>query len=178
MHLYEKTLDSLVIHEGKIITLTKDTVELENGEEAIREVVHHHGGVCIVPINENDEILFVKQFRYPFKDVLIEIPAGKLNAGEDHYECGKRELLEETGACASEFTYIGVMYPTTGYVTEKIHMYYAKGLTFTQQNLDDDEFLDIVKIPFEKAVEMIMSNEIPDAKSQIAILKTAKILGK
>lgn len=178
MHLYEKTLDSLVIHEGKIITLTKDTVELENGEEAIREVVHHHGGVCIVPINENDEILFVKQFRYPFKDVLLEIPAGKLNAGEDHYECGKRELLEETGAQASEFTYIGVMYPTTGYVTEKIHMYYAKGLTFTQQNLDDDEFLDIVKIPFEKAVEMIMSNEIPDAKSQIAILKTAKILGK
>lgn len=178
MHLYEKTLDSLVIHEGKIVTLTKDTVELENGEKAFREVVHHHGGVCIVPINENDEILFVKQFRYPFKDILLEIPAGKLEKDEDHYECGKRELLEETGATASEFTYIGVMYPTTGYVTEKIHMYYAKGITFTQQKLDDDEFLDIVKIPFDKAVEMIMSNEIPDAKSQIAILKTAKILGK
>lgn len=178
MHLYEKTLDSLVIHEGKIVTLTKDTVELENGEKALREVVHHHGGVCIVPINENDEILFVKQFRYPFKDILLEIPAGKLEKDEDHYECGKRELLEETGATASEFTYIGVMYPTTGYVTEKIHMYYAKGLTFTQQKLDDDEFLDIVKIPFDKAIEMIMSNEIPDAKSQIAILKTAKILGK
>ena len=178
MHLYEKTLDSLVIHEGKIVTLTKDTVELENGEKAFREVVHHHGGVCIVPINENDEILFVKQFRYPFKDILLEIPAGKLEKDEDHYECGKRELLEETGATASEFTYIGVMYPTTGYVPEKIHMYYAKGITFTQQKLDDDEFLDIVKIPFDKAVEMIMSNEIPDAKSQIAILKTAKILGK
>ena len=178
MHLYEKTLDSMVIHDGKIISLTKDTVELENGQNAIREVVHHNGGVCVVPITENNEIIFVKQFRYPFKEILLEIPAGKLDKGEDHYDCGKRELLEETGAVASEMTYLGVMYPTTGYLTEKIHMYFAKGLTFTKQKLDDDEFLDVVKIPFEKAVEMIMSNEIPDAKTQVAILKAARILGK
>lgn len=177
MHLYEKTLDSMVIHDGKIIKLTKDTVELENGQNATREVVHHNGGVCIVPITENNEIIFVKQFRYPFKEILLEIPAGKLDKGEDHYDCGKRELLEETGAVASEMTYMGAMYPTTGYLTEKIHMYFAKGLTFTKQKLDDDEFLDIVKISFEKAVEMIMSNEIPDAKTQLAILKAARILG-
>ena len=178
MHLYEKTLDSVVNLDGKIIKVTTDTVELENGEKATREVVHHNGGVCVVPINENDEIIFVKQYRYPFKAVILEVPAGKLDIGEDHYECGKRELLEETGAVASELTYIGVMYPTTGYVTEKIHMYYAKGLTFTKQDLDEDEFLDVVKIPFKKAIEMIMSNELPDAKTQIAILKTARILNK
>lgn len=178
MHLYEKTLDSVVNLDGKIIKVTTDTVELENGEIAFREVVHHNGGVCIVPITEDDEIIFVKQFRYPFKEVILEVPAGKIDKGEDHYDCGKRELLEETGAVASEFTYIGVMYPTTGYVTEKIHMYYAKGLTFTKQKLDEDEFLDVVKIPFDKALEMIINNDLPDAKTQISILKTARLLGK
>lgn len=178
MHLYEKTLDSLVIHKGRIITVTEDTVELENGEKAKREVVHHHGGVSIVPITENDEIILVKQFRYPLKDVILEIPAGKLEKDEDHFECGKRELLEETGAVASEYTYLGVMYPTTGYDTEKIHMYLAKGLNFKNQDLDADEFLDVVRIPFDKVVEMIMSNEIKDAKTQIAVLKTARLLGR
>lgn len=178
MHLYEKTLDSLVIHNGKIITVTEDTVELENGKTAKREVVHHHGGVSIVPITDNDEIILVKQFRYPIQEVILEIPAGKLEKDEDHFECGKRELLEETGAVASQYTYLGLLYPTTGYDTEKIHMYLAKGLTFAKQDLDADEFLDVVKIPFDKVVEMIMSNEIKDAKTQIAVLKTARLLGR
>ena len=178
MHLYEKTLDSMVIHDGKIITVTTDTVELENGTKASREVVHHSGGVCVVPITDEGEIIFVKQFRYPFGEVLLEIPAGKLNKGENHYECGKRELVEETGAVAGEFTYLGVLYPTTAYLTEQIHMYYAKNLSYTKQNLDEDEFLDVVKIKFEKAIEMVMNNEIKDAKTQIAILKTARIFGK
>lgn len=176
MHLYEKTLASELIHDGKIIKLTKDTVELENGQTALREVVHHNGGVCIVPLTENDEIIFVKQYRYPFKEVLLEIPAGKLDKGEDHYDCGKRELLEETAAVAEQFDYMGVLYPTTGYLTEKIYMYLAQGLTFEKQKLDEDEFLDVVKIPFDKAVEMIMNNEICDAKTQIAVLKAARIL--
>ncbi len=178
MHLYEKTLDSLVIHDGIVIKVTKDTVELENGKTSVREVVHHNGGVCVVPLTDKDEIIFVKQFRYPFKEVLLEIPAGKLNKGEDHYLCGKRELLEETGAVAEHFEYLGVMYPTTGYLTEKIYMYYAKGLTFENQMLDEDEFLDVEKIPFQKALEMVMNNEINDAKTQIAILKLARLLGK
>jgi len=178
MHLYEKQVKSEVIHEGKIIRVTRDTVELENGQEALREVVHHSGGVCVVPITENDEIIFVKQFRYPFNDVLMEIPAGKLNYGEDHFECGKRELLEETAAVASDYQYLGVMYPTTAYLTEKIHMYLAQGLTYEEQNLDEDEFLDVVKIPFDKAIEMVMNNEIHDAKTQVAVLKAARILNK
>lgn len=176
MHLYEKQLSSKIIHDGKIIKLSVDTVELENGRTATREVVHHNGGVSIVPLTDNNEVIFVKQFRYPFNDVILEIPAGKIDKDEFHGDCGKRELLEETGAVAQKFDYLGVMYPTTGYVTEKIHMYLARGLSFKSQNLDDDEFLDVVKIPIEKAIDMIMNDEIHDAKSQIAILKTARML--
>lgn len=175
MHLFEKTISSKLIHKGKIIDLKVDEVELENGQIAKREVVLHNGGVCIVPITDDNEIIFVKQFRYPFSSVLLEIPAGKLEKGEDHCECGKRELLEETSAVADTFTYLGCLYPTTAYLTEKIHMYLASGLRYENQNLDDDEFLDIVKIPFDKALEMIMNDEIHDAKTQIAILKVAML---
>jgi len=178
MHLFEKTLESKHIYDGKILKVTVDTVELENGQTALREVVHHYGGVCVVAVTENNEIIFVNQFRYPFNDVLLEIPAGKIDKGEEHFECGKRELLEETGAVASDYKYLGVMYPTTGYLTEKIHMYLAQGLTFEEQSLDNDEFLDVVKIPFDKAIEMILNNEIPDGKTQVAILKAARILNK
>ncbi len=178
MHLFEKTISSERIYEGRVINLRKDTVLLENGQTAAREVVEHSGGVCIVPIMDDGTVLFVKQYRYPFGEVLLEIPAGKLNPGEDHFECGKRELLEETAAVAGEFIYMGMLYPTTAYLTEKIHMYLARGLTFAEQKLDDDEFLDVVKIPFEKAVDMVMSNEIKDSKTQIAILKTHLLLGK
>lgn len=176
MHLYEKTLTSDKLYEGKVVSLYKDTVELENGETAVREWIEHHGGVCVVPINENNEVLFVKQFRYAFREVLLEVPAGKLNKGEDHYECGKRELLEETGAVCENYTYLGVMYPTTAYLTEKIHMYLATGLDFKSQKLDDDEFLDVVKIPFDKAIEMVMNGEIQDSKTQLALLKAKMFL--
>lgn len=178
MHLYEKQLSSKIIHEGKIITVTEDIVELENGCEAVREVVHHSGGVCVLALTDENEIIFVNQFRYPFEDVLLEIPAGKLNASEDPLECGKRELKEETGVAAAEYIFLGEMYPTTAYLTERIHIYLARGLDFSSQNLDEDEFLDVVRIPFEKAVEMIINNEIPDAKTQVAILKAKMILQK
>ncbi|MBQ8175502.1 MAG: NUDIX hydrolase [Oscillospiraceae bacterium] len=178
MHLFEKTVTSELIFDGKIITVKKDTAELENGEIVNRELVVHPGGVCIVPINDKGEILMVKQFRYPFQEALLEVPAGKLEVGEDHREAGLRELREETGAVCEKFEYLGVCYPSVAYLTEKIHMYLATGLTFENQDLDEDEFLDVVKIKLEDAVEMIMNNELPDAKSQCAILKAAKILGK
>ncbi len=178
MHLFEKTVTSELIFDGKIITVKKDTAELENGEIVNRELVVHPGGVCVVPINENGEVLMVKQFRYPFKEALTEIPAGKLEIGEDHREAGLRELREETGAVCENFEYLGVCYPSVAYLTEKIHMYLATGLTFENQDLDDDEFLDVIKIKLEDAVEMVMNNELPDAKTQCAILKAARILGK
>lgn len=175
MHLFEKTIASERLYEGRILSLRRDTVELENGKSATREVVEHSGGVCVVPLTENGDILLVRQFRYPFGETLLEVPAGKLNPGEDPFTCGKRELLEETGAVPVEYESMGVLYPTTAYLTEKIYMYVARGLTFEQQELDDDEFLDVVRMPFEKALAMVLSNEIRDSKTQIAIMK-AKLL--
>ena len=176
MHLFEEMISSETLYNGRVIDLKKDTVLLENGTSATREVVEHSGGVCVIPVMENNDLLFVKQFRYPFSDVLLELPAGKLNKGEDHYECGKRELLEETGAVPDEYSYLGLVYPTTAYLTEKIYLYIAKGLHFSEQKLDDDEFLDVVKIPLDKAFEMVMNDEIRDSKTQIGILKAYYLL--
>lgn len=177
-HLFEKTLDTTQIFDGKVVRLRRDTVLLENGEKALREVIEHSGGVCVLPLNENGEILFVKQFRYPFKSVLLEIPAGKREKGEEPLECGIRELKEEVGAQADKITYLGKLYPTVAYDTEVIYMYLAEGLSFSSQHLDADEFVDVVKIPFDKAVEMVMNDEIPDSKTQLAILKAKILLGK
>lgn len=138
----------------------------------MREVVYHNGGVCILPLCENGDVLFVKQFRYPYKEEVLELPAGKLEKGEDPLESGKRELLEEVGATAQKITSLGKLYPSPGYCGEIISMFLAEGLSFSSQNLDEDEFLDVVRIPLEKAVEMVMSSEIPDSKTQTAILKT------
>ena len=140
-------------------------------------MVRHPGGVCIVALTENNDVYFVKQFRYPHAKVLLEIPAGKLEWGESHLECGKRELHEETGCTADEFTYLGCLYPTPAYDSEIIHMYLAKGLHKDKQKLDDDEFLEVYTIPLDKAVEMVMNNEIEDAKTQLALLKAARLLG-
>lgn len=171
MHLSEKTVEVEKIYEGKIIEVTRETAELENGERAIREVVHHSGGVCVLPITDGGEILMVKQFRYPFKEVLLEIPAGKKEPGEDPLECGIRELQEECGARAREMIPLGKLYPTVAYDTEIIHMYLARGLSFGEQSLDEDEFLDITRIPFAEAYGMVMNGDIPDSKTQLAILK-------
>ncbi len=177
-HLHEETLSSDVIFEGKILRLKKDTVMLENGEHAFREVVEHSGGVCILPVTDDGEIIFVRQFRYPFKEILTEIPAGKREKDEEPLTCGIRELKEEVGAVADKITYLGKLYPTVAYDTEVIYMYLAEGLHFSDQHLDEDEFVDIVKIPFDRAVEMVMRDEIPDSKTQIAILKAKVLLNK
>lgn len=176
MHLEEKTLESGLAFKGSILEVYQDTVLLENDKTAKRDVIRHPGGVCIVALTENNEVYFVKQFRYPHKKVLLEIPAGKLEWGESHFECGKRELREETGFTADEFTYLGCLFPTPAYDTEVIHMYLAKGLHKAEQELDDDEFLEVLTIPLDEAVKMVMNNEIEDAKTQLAILKTAVLL--
>lgn len=172
MHLDEKTKDSSVVYDGKIFKIKKDTVILEDNSEAVREFVVHHGGVCVLPLTENNEILMVKQYRYPLGEATLEVPAGKLNGpGEDHFEAGKRELLEETGAAAENIEYLGEIYPIPAYTTEIIHMYLARGLSFSSQNLDEDEFLDVVRIPFEEALKMVMDGTIKDSKTMIIIMK-------
>ncbi|MDE7398406.1 MAG: NUDIX hydrolase [Oscillospiraceae bacterium] len=176
MHLEEKTILSEMMYDGRIVKLLRDSVKLENGKTALREVIRHPGGVGIVPLDEDNNVLMVRQFRYPHGKVLLEIPAGKLEYGENPRECGLRELKEETGCTCDSFEYLGNLIPTPAYDTEVIHMYLARGLHSGEQNPDEDEFLEIEKIPLEKAVEMIMNNEIADAKTQISLLKTAKML--
>lgn len=177
MHLQEKTVSSETAYEGLIFTITRDIAQLENGKLAERDVLRHSGGVCVIPVTENNEIYLVKQFRYPFKEITVEIPAGKLDEGEDHADCGRRELLEETGLTCCEYTYLGKLYPVPAYDTEIIHIYMARGLSLERQDLDEDEFLDVEKVDLSEAVEMVMDGRILDAKTQIAILKAARILG-
>ncbi len=172
-HLNETTLESQLIFEGRILHVEKDKVQLEDGSQAFREVVRHPGGVCILALTDQEEVLFVRQFRYPHSTVTMEIPAGKLEYGENPEECGKRELLEECGCTADEFTYLGKLFPTPAYCSEVIHMYLAKGLHYGSQSLDSDEFLDVEKIPFDKAVRLVLSDAVPDSKTQIAVLRYA-----
>ena len=172
MNLEEKQLSFEYIYKGKIINLRKDIALLPNETNAIREVVEHPGGVCVAALTDNNEVLFVKQFRYPYSEIVLEIPAGKRdNQTEEPLQCGIRELREETGATAENFISLGELYPTPGYCGEIIWMYAATNLKFGDQELDDDEFLDVEKIPLEKAIEMIINGEIKDAKTQTAVLK-------
>ena len=176
-HLFEETLSSEQIFDGRVVKLFRDEVLLENGEKATREVIKHSGGVCVLPLDGDGNIYMVKQFRYPFKQVLLEIPAGKKELGEEPIECGIRELGEEIGATAEKVTPLGKLYPTVAYDTEIIWMYLAEGLTFAGgQHLDPEEFVDIVKIPFDEAYRMVLADEIPDAKTQLAILRAKALL--
>lgn len=176
MKLTEKTIESEVIFDGKVIHVKRDKVELENGKNSMREVVEHPGGVCVAALTEENELLFVRQFRYPYKEVVLEIPAGKLEKGQTPLENGKRELLEETGAVGREYITLGQLYPSPGYCGEIIHIYFCKIDHFEKSCLDEGEFLNVERIPLDHAVEMVLNNEIPDAKTQVAILKTAALL--
>ena len=174
MKLNEKTIKEEYIYKGRIINLRKDEVELPNGKTASREVIEHPGGVCILPLTDKNEIVMERQYRRPYDDVLLEIPAGKRDGnGEEPIECGKRELREETGAVAEKYTNLGELYPSPGYCAEVIYMFLAEGLTFGSDDRDEDEFLNIELVPFEKALKMVLSGEIKDAKTQAAIMKTA-----
>ena len=172
MDLTEKPIKQDYIYKGKIVNLRVDDALLPNGTTAKREIVEHPGGVCVAALTENNELLFVEQFRYPYFELVLELPAGKLEYGEDPFEAGKRELKEETGATAEKYEDLGKLYPTPGYCGEIIHMYLARGLNFGEQNLDSDEFLEVKKIPLEKAFQMVMNNEIRDSKTQVGIVKT------
>ena len=178
MSHFEKTLHSQDVFVGKVIHVTNDEVELENGNTAMREVVGHPGGVCVAALTENEELLFVRQFRYPYKEVLLELPAGKLEKGQTPLENGKRELLEETGAIGREYMTLGKLYPSPGYCGEIIHLYFCRVDHYENQQPDEDEFLDFIKIPLNKAVEMVLNGELPDAKTQTAVLKTAMLIDR
>lgn len=170
--LYEKTLSDQLIYDGIVVELHKYGVELPDGREACREIVRHPGAVCVLPLTDEGEVICVRQFRYPFGKVLTEIPAGKLDSrDEDPLEAAKRELREETGAIAGRMIFIGDLYPSVAIFDECIHMYLATDLTFGETDPDDDEFLDVLRIPIDELAEAVLRGEITDAKTQTAVLK-------
>ncbi len=176
MKLTETTKQVHEIFDGRIIRVHVDDVELENGKMTKREVVEHPGGVCAAVLTPENELIFVRQFRYPYKEVLLELPAGKLERGEDPFKAMKREQLEETGTAAEKYVSLGKIYPTCGYSAEIIYLWACRVTQDTGSlHLDEGEFLNNVRIPLEKAVEMVLNNEIPDAKTQIGILRTARL---
>ena len=172
----EEKLESQTIYQGHIITVTQDTVRLENGDHARREVVHHHGGAAVVPVGENGEVYLVRQFRYPMGRELLEIPAGKLEPGEDPKTAALRELEEECGLTADRVIDLHPIYPSVGYDTEVIYIYLATGLHETECHPDADEFLDRLSCPLDTLVEMVMNGEICDAKTVAGILKAKRYL--
>jgi ADP-ribose pyrophosphatase len=176
MELFEKKVSSKQIFDGKIVKLFVDEVELPNGQIATREIVRHPGAVCVVPLTDEGEVVMVRQFRYPFEEVLLEIPAGKLEIGEDPLEAVKRELEEESGAVAGKIEHIGEMYTTVAIFDEKIQMYIATDLTFKDAHPHSDEFITSEKIPLSTLIDMVMRGEIKDSKTQIALLKAEKYI--
>ena len=176
MELTEKTLSSEKIFDGRILHVRRDTVLLPNGHQSTREVVDHPGGVCVLALDDQERVLVVPQFRYPYGEVLRELPAGKLEYGEDPAQAAIRELREETGAVAGTFQPLGELYPSPGYCGEIIRMYLARDLSFGDTDPDEDEFLGLERVPFSQLVEQVLSGEIKDAKTIAAVLKV-KLLG-
>ena len=173
----ETTVSSELIYDGNVIHVYRDDITLPDGKPAYREYNRHIGAVCVIPITDKGEVICVRQYRYPIGDVLLEIPAGKLDyKGEDPDEAVCRELREETGAVCEKLTYLGRFLGSPAILDECIHMYMAEGLTFGDTDPDEDEFIETVRIPLSELVEMIMRGEVPDAKTQLAALRAEKIL--
>ena len=179
MDLKETMVSSQTIFEGKIIKVTLDQARLPDGTLASREVVYHPGGVAVLALDDDNTVYLVKQYRYPIQQLLLELPAGKLDHGaEENVLLGaQRELSEETGLEAAKWTYLGYTLASPGFCDEALHMYLARGLTRKRQHLDEDEFLDVVTMPFGQLVEQVMDGTITDGKTVSTTLKVKVLLG-
>lgn len=176
-NLNEIMIESEEIFDGQVVHLFKDDVELPNGKIATRETIRHIGAVGIVPMTDNGQVIVERQFRYPLNRVITEIPAGKLESKtEDTLSAAKRELEEETGLIADEWSELGHYYPAAAYCDEVITLYLARGLHKGTRNLDEDEFLNIMTVSLDKLVEDIMQGKIADGKTQVALLKVYHML--
>ena len=179
MELTERTVSSQTIFRGRIIRVDMDQVELPDGKTADREVVYHPGGVAVLALDRDNSVSLVRQFRYPIRQELLELPAGKLDHGaeEDRLLGAKRELSEETGLEAEEFTYLGCILASPGFCDETLHMYLARQLTPTPRHPDEDEFLDVLTMPFDELFAQVMDGTVTDAKTVATVLKTKYLLG-
>ena len=170
--LEEKMISRQNIFDGYVLHVRKDTISLPNGKEATREYCHHNGAVCVIPVTADKEVICVRQYRYAMHSDLLEIPAGKLDyPEEDHTEAVIRELREETGAVCKKLTYLGEYWGSPAILDEKIYMYMAEDLTFGDTDFDEDEFIEIVRVPLDTLVQMVLDGKIPDGKTQAAVLR-------
>lgn len=176
MDYTEKTLRRVNTLKGVIVDVEEDMIELPNGKITMREVVRHPGGVCVAAVAEDGTIAMVRQFRYPFRTHLWELPAGKLEPGEAPLPAAKRELSEETGLEADRWTELGALYATPGYCTETLHMYLATGLRQGRAHPDPNEFLDVARVPLAELIRRIESGEIRDAKTVVGVLRAERML--
>jgi ADP-ribose pyrophosphatase len=165
----EKTLNTKLIYKGKVINLRIDEVLLPNGKKTTREIVEHNGAVAILPLIDENNFLFVRQYRKPLEKILLEIPAGKLEKGENIEECAKRELAEETGYKSDDFKKLASVYLAPGYSSEIIHIFTAKNLKKAKYKPDEDEFLENIVVKKDEALKKISTGEIKDSKTIIAI---------
>ena len=174
--LVEKKISSQTVYKGSFLDVKKDNVVLPNGKNSTREWINHPGAVCCIPVLENGEICLIKQYRYPIKKYVIELPAGKLEVGETPIDCAKRELEEEIGFEAKKIRFLTMFYPAVGFVNEEMHLFLAEDLKKADTNLDDDEFIELIPKTLGQAVEMIYSGEITDAKTIIGLVWAEKLL--
>jgi ADP-ribose pyrophosphatase len=173
--LFEKTVSSEILHQGKFLTLKLDTVELPDGKHATREFVVHPGAVMILPVFDDGRVLLERQYRYPVEKVFLEYPAGKIDPNEDELACAKRELLEETGYTAREWFFITRIHPVISYSTEFIDLFLARGLTEGERRLDEGEFLETLIAEPKQVFEWIKSGKISDVKTIISTFWLEKI---
>jgi ADP-ribose pyrophosphatase len=170
----EKEKTSELIFDGKVLHLYRDEIYLPDGREAVREYCRHIGAVCVVPLTDEGEVICVRQYRYPLADAILEIPAGKLDfKTEDPESAAVRELREETGATCRSIRYLGKYFSSPAILDECIHMFVAEGLSFGDTDFDEDEFIEVVRIPLGELAEMISRGEIIDGKTQAAVMRVA-----
>lgn len=175
MNFEEKTLDFEYVYNGKVIDVRRDNVEIATGQKSIREVVEHSGGVVIVAQKTPETILMVKQFRYPIKKTALELPAGKLEKGEEPFPAAKRELEEETGFQAQNWKSLGFINTSPGFCDEKLYLYHASDLSFVGEHPDDGEIIQAFEYKIEEIFDKIKSGEINDAKTICALTRAFKL---
>lgn len=176
MDYTEKTLRRVNTYQGIIVDVSVDMVELANGETSMREVVHHPGGVCVAAVDENGMVTMVRQYRYPYGEHLLELPAGKLEKGEEPFPAAVRELSEETGLQAETWVELGPIYTSPGFSRETLYLYLATGLTQGEAHPDPNEFLDVEKIPLSRLLEKVDDGSIRDGKTVIGLMKAERYL--
>lgn len=166
----ERFIKGEQVFDGRLLKVFRDEVSVEETRTAVREYIRHRGAVCVAPLDGEGRLWFVRQYRYAIGRYTVELPAGKLEEGEDPLDSALRELSEETGFSAASIEKLGSLFPSPAYTTEEIHLYLATGLSAGEQHPDEDEFLQLFPLPLEEAVEKVLNGEIKDAKTQIMIL--------